>query len=209
MYKKELIYNPGKHTFYKESVRSGAFVSCAKKQKTVSSLGYWHDCRESFAPSFKKDTKHFLFAHRPNNGTSILNFINDFERRLKLKSFTQLVGCSNRVNSRNSVGATMRSQKTGISLVIPSSFWKRTNLRRQLFTILLRCGRNYKGNFEQALYSHSYTKRTKVAIEKFLKGKTRYRGKINGGWVSTFCPTTNWWGNVSRTNVKANLNKLY
>lgn len=195
MYKKELIYSPWRAAFYQENIRSGMFVPCVKNEKNVTSSNYWFDCRESFAVSFKNKTKNFLFAHTNNNGENILNFINNFERRLELKSFTQLVGCTNRLD---------------ISLVIPSRFWTRTSIRRQLFTILLRCGRNYKKrNFKHALYSHDYTKKTKSAVEKFLKGKTRYRGKLNGGWVSTFHPRHHWWGNVSSKKAQENLSKLY
>ncbi len=61
-------------------------------------------------------------------------------------------------------------------------------MRRSLFSLLLRVAHKYsmeKDNFEEALYSIEMTKQSRSAIEYFLSGHTRYKGKMRG-WYNQF-----------------------
>ena len=72
----------------------------------------------------------------------------------------------------------------------PSNFWKNCQIRMSLFSILLRCGSLYnpeEDNYEEALFSQDYSKRTKPAVMRFLFGFTNFNGEQqNQGWVRTF-----------------------
>jgi hypothetical protein len=85
----------------------------------------------------------------------------------------------------------------------PCMFWKKCEFRRSLFTILLRCGTNYKNDYEEALISNSHIRETYSAVKRFLFGYTEYSNSGNelllsfsrkeyhkSGWVSNFCGLT-------------------
>lgn len=95
-----------------------------------------------------------------------------------------------------------------------SSFWRASCARRSLFTILLRCGRSFdtgcgtkeavEAAFKRALTTEQYSRRTKDAIEFFLKGGTRINEKglfrSGRGWYSIL-------ENLSAKQVKEHLRK--
>jgi hypothetical protein len=79
-----------------------------------------------------------------------------------------------------------------IILVTVPRFWLQTYTHRQLFTILLRSGVSFVGDFNKALLSDPYAANTKRAVQKFFDGYTKisrqhstcvYNG---GGWADFF-----------------------
>ena len=78
-----------------------------------------------------------------------------------------------------------QTQRKTISYIIPSSFWTECPMRRSLFSILLRAGMSYDGDFDEALYGNLYASGTKPAIERFFAGCTTYNGRKTG-WVNQF-----------------------
>ena len=131
----------------------------------------WIDCRETFQQR-SKGIKRFLFYHRKNRGRHVAAFIEQVERKLGKRKFTTF-------------GPT---QWDSVIWVKPTAFWSMDDMRRSLFTILLRAGQSYnltRDNFDAALYSNQYARLTKPAVEKFLKGYTQYKG-FNIGWYSEF-----------------------
>ena len=131
----------------------------------------WITCRDNFQAD-PTNIKKFLFVSGYNMGMNVIAFIDKFEATLGLRQITLM-------------GLTQRKDTIWIQ---PTSWWTKYAMRRSLFTILLRAGRNYKrskDNFEEALFSVIYTQRTKYALERFLNGNTRYTGKISG-WYNQF-----------------------
>lgn len=163
----------------------------------------WHKCREQFAPFWKPEVDGFFFSHESGHLTrqGIADFVCRAEKVLELE------------------GESTFSPTTipTISWVEPHGFWKQCFMRRSLFTVLLRAGRQYKidlDNFEEALYSEKYLNETKTAVMRFLFGFTTFnvtaaRTIVNhsldpnssiSGWYSVFCGRT-------ESHVKAMLTK--
>lgn len=133
----------------------------------------WINCREKFYNSFVPDLKGFFFSHEFGEREEIAAFINKTEEILDVE--------------QSSFAKTNRPYALWVE---PSVFWKKCEIRRSLFTILLRAGRKYKassGNYEDALFSQEYIKLTKEAVMRFLFGFTNYV-RLDGqkGWVSVF-----------------------
>lgn len=134
----------------------------------------WLTCREYFQDE-SSGIRRILFVHTAHRTKNISSFINILENLLEIEEKT-IVGPTQRYN---------------ISWIRASSWWTTTSMKRSLFTILLRCGTNYKikqNNFEEALFSVVYTKNTRYAVERFIKGHTKYTGKKKG-WYNQF-----YWG---------------
>lgn len=139
----------------------------------------WLYCREYFQDESAGITK-MLFCHTAHRCKNIAAFLNIVEDKLKI--------------SKSIVGPT---QRYNISWLNISRFWTSTSMKRSLFTILLRCGVNYKpkeDNFDSALFSNVYTKNTEYAVRRFLDGHTKYTGKRKG-WYNQF-----YWNGCKRTN---------
>lgn len=142
----------------------------------------WLYCREYFQDE-SAGIRRFLFCHKPHKCKNIAFFINELEQKLELKE-------------RSAIGP---SQRNNISWIKVSSWWTSTSMKRSLFTILLRCGQNFKykiNNFEESLFSVLYTKHTEYAVRRFLEGNTRYTGKKKG-WYNQFR-----WGGGSFTDPR-------
>jgi hypothetical protein len=77
------------------------------------------------------------------------------------------------------------TQKKSIMWIRPSKWWTLKSMKRSLFTILLRCGNNYKNNFKEALLSDPYASATEYSINRFLCGYTHYTGSKKG-WLDQF-----------------------
>lgn len=134
-------------------------------------VGHWLACREIWHYELK-DLPLFFYSHEAGKTKNISAFMNKVEDILNLKK-------------RSEFGFTQR--KT-ICWIRPSSWWTKPTMRRSLFTLLLRVSQNYnpeQDNFDQALYSHVYTKDTRVAIIRFLAGYTHCKGK-GRGWHNIF-----------------------
>ena len=141
----------------------------------------WWKCREQFAPYFTDITKEILFTCKAGNQERIALFIERCEQILKISS------------SKLDHSKFSTTDKNFVLHVNPSEFWTAQEMRRQVFTILLRCGQFYepkKDNVEEALWSEPYAVETKDAIIRFFFGcnnfitDSKYIDKI--GWVNTF-----------------------
>jgi hypothetical protein len=105
-----------------------------------------------------------------HGSTSIGNFLNKTEKILDLN-------CSK----------FSKTSRTDILWIEPIDFWLSCPIRRSLLTLLLRCGMVYDGNYEEALFSQDYAFQTKLAIERFLFGFTKYVDHSDRlGWANTF-----------------------
>ena len=142
----------------------------------------WLFCREYFQDE-SKGIRRMLFCHTMHRSKNIAFFINRTEEKLELKE-------------KSVIGPT---QRYNISWIRISPWWTQTSMKRSFFTILLRCGVNYKikqNNFEEALFSSVYTKRTSYAVKRFMEGHTRYTGKKKG-WYNQF-----YWGGGNKVDLK-------
>lgn len=155
--------------------KAGTF-GMVKEKKVKNYLDKWEiekwvSCRDAFQ-SESSNIKKFLFVQGLNKGLNVIAFIDKVEIILG-------------VHPKTCMGLTQRKD---IIWIEPSSWWTKSGMRRSLFTILLRAGRNYKrskDNFKEALFSIEYTKDTKFAVERFLNGYTKYQGRTSG-WLNQF-----------------------
>jgi len=165
----------------------GQYAMEAQEQKQC----HWDHCREQFAPKWDGPTDGFYFSHGAGESENVAGFICKTEEILTLID-------------RSGYSKTDRDT---ILWVRPSPFWSCCEIRRSLFTILLRCGRLYnpeRDNYEDSLYGKSdsvpqaqeYVNATDLAVKRFLFGFTKYV-KLPGlvdpssyyyktGWVAIF-----------------------
>lgn len=159
--KKEVVF-PDKSRG--EQLRTGSFSAVER----VNWDGRWmaagfQYCREYFQDD-SWGLRRMLFVHRPCKSKHIAAFMDRIEEKLDIEP-------------RSHFGP---SQRYNIMWLMPSRWWMDSEMKRSLFTALLRCGWSYdplKDNFEEALWSIRYTKETKYAVRRFLSGHTRYMGK--------------------------------
>jgi hypothetical protein len=130
-----------------------------------------------------------LITHKNKCGKSIGLFIDKFEDKMKL-------------SKRSIFGPTQREDVTWL---VVSRWWIRSNVRRSLFTALLRVGQNYKpqrDNFQTVLFANCYgkqnyyTRQTKKAVERFMDGYTildRKAGFWYGWWDCFYDADTSWY----------------
>jgi len=162
----------------------GSFALAKKHQNGFQRKGYWLDCREDFDRAWRQSKSTIFFfkdddeqnKRRHGKSARVAAFINEVETRLKVRPRTQFFAFK---NTRN---------VTGIQF---SNWWKENHARRQLFTILLRCGINFTGkNFQNALFSdeEEYMKGTREAVERFFEGYTHCRRRLCdwNGWFNFF-----------------------
>ena len=137
----------------------------------VVSPGIWQYCREVFHRD-NRGCGYFFYAHNPGKLHHVAAFIEKIENTIG-------------INIHSEIGPTQR--KT-ISWVRPARWWWVQSIKRSLYTCLLRAALNYdvhRDNFKEALYSVSYTKETRYAVERFLSGYIKYTGRKHG-WCSQF-----------------------
>ena len=156
--------------------------------------GEFVTCRDRFHGNNTSRLGDVLMAHPPGMGKNILLFINAIEQRMGHAILTQ----GGPTNLKNA------------SWFAPADFWRRNAMRRSLFTILLRNGREYQPrnkNVEEALYSQYYTSSTRPAIERFLNGFTWYSGS-SSGWYQQFSGAANQQNpNLERLLTKRPINR--
>lgn len=128
-------------------------------------------CREMFERAFYLYRRNYytdglLFYHKYGFGDRIANFIRDIElEKLTLHQLSTFmkVNCSEQCVH-----------------IKPSRFWTESSMRFSLFTILLRCGKNYFYNsIEDTIQSYSLANQTFPAIKAFLDGRRNYIGYHN------------------------------
>jgi hypothetical protein len=155
--------------FYKPRDGSYAGISSISNNHINTPLGFY-SCRESFHYRHKKLNGFVMRSLAPI--TRIRSFIKRLEDKLKIPAV-----------SRTQILPTL---SPNFYTVIPAPWWNVYDVRRQFLTIALRLAKNYKNRaFKKALYSHYYTKSTRPAVERFLKGYTKLQG-VTHGWVSCF-----------------------
>lgn len=141
----------------------------------------WISCREDFSKVLDENQKGFFFSHKIGCEINISNFID--------KTETILIDAALQNFNKSEFKKTNYNFATWVE---PARFWMDCSLRKSLFTMLLRCGINYTGDYESALYSIEYSKITKKAIQRFLYGFTEFNHNgeeftgIGKGWVSYF-----------------------
>jgi hypothetical protein len=141
----------------------------------------WKKCREQFARDFDEKTDGFFFSHPNGSSDCIAAFVSKTEDIIEVVS---------------PLPERTRFCRTNVPYALwitPSSFWKECFVRRSLFTILLRCGFEYRplyDNYEDALKSNIYSQETLPAIRRFLFGYTQFTNNdtvLNGrGWRDLF-----------------------
>jgi hypothetical protein len=151
----------------------------------------WDKCREQFSHKFIETVSGFYFCHPPNEGHKVAWFITKTE---------EIIGFCNYLHSYDPT-LFCETDREDVIWIEPSRFWMRQEMRRQLFTILVRAGMNYEptlNNYEDALWAkdkmgNTYAKETQLAVMRFLFGFTNYisdpavAGYSNKtGWVNTF-----------------------
>jgi hypothetical protein len=112
-----------------------------------------------FSRFFTKRTAYIGFAGAQLNVQKLNAFFQIIEDRLNLpdNKRTKFFVCN----------------KSFIVICKVSTFWRENSLRRQFFTMFLRCGAIYfKRDFDVALEKYTLTKATKNAILFFLEGNT-------------------------------------
>ena len=133
---------------------------------------FWIKCRETFLNKFYKKPGNFLFSYEKDI-EKLIEFVHKAE---------EILGCQK-----------TKFIPTGTDYAVevePSTFWKSCRIRMEFYTILLRAGLKYKGNFEECLFSEEYFKLTLPAVKRFLFGFTTYRpsniSSARRGWVTIF-----------------------
>jgi hypothetical protein len=160
-YKKNLIYYKAPdiellNGAYAENPEPGYFALGKAYKNGIKRASHWYHCRENFDKHFPETGFLFLNGEKGDElGASVATFIAEVENRLNLKTKTVISGFKNLHN---------------VCYIKFSPWWKKNILRRQFFTILLRCGMNYNKSFENALYSDKYTQVTKEAVKLFFAG---------------------------------------
>lgn len=147
----------------------------------------WEKCREQFSYKFTEVLQGFYFCHVPLEGYNVASFIAKTEEIIGFVDFLHSYASSQ----------FCQTDRENVLWVEPSRFWSKCEMRRQLFTILLRSGMNYNpaiNNYEQALWSkdkmgNNYALETQLAIMRFLFGFTQYVNDVvnyKTGWWTTF-----------------------
>lgn len=131
----------------------------------IRKLLVWGTCRDVFQ-KVPNDVllKGFCFSHRHGQQTgssyNATTFLAKIENILGIqKSIYRLTTCDN------------------ITWVDPSKWWLSSWIRKSFYSMMMRSAfhyNSYTDNFEEALYAHTYTKFTPIAVKKFLNGYTSY-----------------------------------
>lgn len=138
----------------------------------------WQKCRETFAGEFHADVQGFYFSCEENQPENIARFISRFESIIDINEKTLFY----------------LTDKPFAIWIEPSKFWRECVIKRSLFTALCRCGMKYdweRDNFDEALWSQTYTKTTEHAVKRFLFGFTKLAsfetdGSNKIGWQTVF-----------------------
>ena len=144
---------------YYDGPASGRYAALGKSNH----VGCFHHCRETFHRQHWSDV--VLYCVTPQEAKRVAKFIRAVENKLKIKNKT-ICGPTTREN---------------VMWIKYSKWWKQYDMRRNLLTLLMRAGRNYKGSISNVVKSNNYLRATKYAFNRFLKGHTKFKGQLNGG----------------------------
>lgn len=122
----------------------------------------WRNCRETFANDWNAYPPGGLptslyYCYGNSAITQISDFITRTEEVLDIP--------------RSDFASTIANH---ILWVRPSAFWRKCSMRGSLFTALLKSAKQYKNDFEMALFSCSYLAETNNAVMRFLFGFTTF-----------------------------------
>lgn len=144
-----------------------------------SSVSYYA-CRDQFL-TYSEASESFVFVCKNGKMDNVINFMKRVEQIINLPNESALT--------------FKPTNRKNVLFVKMGVFWK-YRVRRSLLSALLRCGQNFdedtgKG-FVKALHSTSYTKNTKVALDRFLSGATAVKIKKDtfSGWQNAFASRT-------------------
>lgn len=135
-----------------------------------------HSCRESFAANFGRDNEFLAFKNNNLNIEKLNEFFSRIDSKLQLEKQTILYP----TNHANSV------------LIEVPRFWVQSEMRRSLFTLLVRLGAAYyRDSLKTAIKDYRLANDTFGAIERFFDGyhnpagdALAMRGAV--GWYHTF-----------------------
>lgn len=151
----------------------------------------WITCRESFCNIWSSTWKNsiigsnVLYLIAPSEVIPLLGALTATEQRLNLKG-------------RSTIHTLYSENKNPPSAIYiePFSWWKKNDLRKQFFSMLIRAGRCFDGDLESTLFNtnihNNYFHETKRATQKFLDGHTSFdyssTAILNGtfGWATNF-----------------------
>lgn len=159
----------------------------------------WTSCREQFFLDFKVSDEGFYFSHEKGETEQVASFIRQVEKVLDLEEYSSFAPTT----------------CPHVMWVEPSDFWVDQLLKLSLFTILLRCGRNYdwgEDNFEEALFSYYLSETTKDAVLRFLFGHTEVMSDVDIDFNSDLRYKIGWhktFANKSQSYVKSKLVRPY
>jgi hypothetical protein len=149
----------------------GSFAVCRLSRGKYRASEFVY-CREHFHRI--RPTGIILFHTRSRDVNRTVAFLKKVERKLKIKNKSKFY----------------YTQRITVFAMEVSPWWNNYSVRRSFLTVLLRAGRNYKprnDNFDFVLHEgNKYLKETSVAVERFMAGNTRLKGKFCGGWVAEF-----------------------
>lgn len=172
---KNWVYDPQEQSKYKDGPGHFALAKINRLKGTVTSRitsdedlaehyhnTTWFGCREEGHRVWTEKCHSIIFCHEGEQAELISEFINKIERILKIPAKEQTILFS--------------TDRTTMSAVKSSDFWVSCPMRRQIFSILLRAGRNHVIGDEvgTALSITKYTQLTKNAIELFLQGYNKF-----------------------------------
>lgn len=180
--------------------KDGSFGIIEARSKSPLDEVKWITCREAFANKFNNSTEGFYFSCNvekrrwPTGDGGIPKDypVNVCEFMYKTESIiSEFSGISEELCRSSFAKTNLKS----VIWIEPSSFWKSCPMRRSLLSIFLRSSITYSpfcDNYEDALYSYGYSKRTKNAIMRFLFGFTNFKldqgSAVTGrhGWLTFF-----------------------
>jgi hypothetical protein len=145
----------------------------------------WYSCREDF----HNDT-HPVFSHHLNdNKLDLSRFLFVLDRPMKAQRVAAFIGKFEGLLESKPCSSFGPTPKSDVIWCRPAAWWRKSHARRSLFTGLIRTSLYYdpaRDNFNDALNYRTYTRRTRKAIDYFIKGHTTFRGNTFDGWQSTF-----------------------
>lgn len=174
--------------------KTGNFAIDKEDVKNLS----WQHCRETFGDQFTENTPSLYFCHGADQSEAVASFISKVEDVLHISAMEIREERHPLFFSNCEPTVFAKTNRNNIIWVKPSKFWMSVAMRRSLFTVLLRCGRQYNpkaDNFQEALYSDNYIVNTKDAVKRFLFGFTDFitdevafgnGRRTNKGWVNCF-----------------------
>jgi hypothetical protein len=137
-------------------------------------VGGFGPCREVFASNWINGDEYILFSHPPKKGKLICDRINKLEKKLNIKFRLTDFG---------------PTQYNNISWIKVSYFWRKSYIKRSLFTALLRgCSRAKNSKYHTIIKNEYVLKDTRKAVDIFFNGNTRLNSKTRtkSGWRNIF-----------------------